>query len=229
MELKTYGYWGRPVLAFPSEGGSAWDWEHQGMIDAVGGLLEAGRVKLYCVDAIDSATWSDQSIPLEERARRHGHYEAWIVDEVVPYIHADGGGDVITTGASLGAFHALNFAFRRADLFPLAICLSGNYDPAGWHGWGERGDAAYFNNPMDYVANLGGDHLEWLRERLSILLVCGQGMWEDTTGSLDSTRALASLLAERGIRHELDLWGHDVPHDWPSWRAQIAHHLARFC
>ncbi|MDP9209563.1 MAG: esterase, partial [Actinomycetota bacterium] len=25
-----------------------------------------------------------------------------------------------------------------------------------------------------------------------------------------------------------DLWGHDVPHDWPSWRAQLAHHLPRF-
>jgi esterase/lipase superfamily enzyme len=31
------------------------------------------------------------------------------------------------------------------------------------------------------------------------------------------------------LRHELDLWGHDVPHDWPSWRAQLAHHLPRCC
>ena len=77
-------------------------------------------------------------------------------------------------GASFGAFHAANFAFRRADLFPLAICQSGVYD-AGQMGWGERGDAVYFNSPMDYVANLGGDHLEWLRGRLSLLLVCGQG------------------------------------------------------
>ena len=33
----------------------------------------------------------------------------------------------------------------------------------------------------------------------------------------------------KGIRHELDLWGYDVAHDWPSWRAQLAHHLPRFC
>jgi esterase/lipase superfamily enzyme len=62
-----------------------------------------------------------------------------------------------------------------------------------------------------------------------VLLVCGQGQWEDTTGSLDSTRRMAHLLGEKGIRCELDLWGHDVPHDWPSWRAQFAHHLPRFC
>jgi esterase/lipase superfamily enzyme len=96
-------------------------------------------------------------------------------------------------------------------------------------GWGDGGDATYLNNPMDYVANLHGDHLEWLRGRASVLLVCGQGRWEDTTGALDSTTRFADLLAGKGIRVELDLWGHDVPHDWPSWRKQISHHLPRFC
>jgi esterase/lipase superfamily enzyme len=76
---------------------------------------------------------------------------------------------------------------------------------------------------------LHGDHLDWLRSRLSVLLVCGQGQWEDTTGSLESTRRMAQLLTAKGVRHEIDLWGHDVPHDWPSWRAQLAHHLPRFC
>jgi len=95
-------------------------------------------------------------------------------------------------------------------------------------GWGERGDTVYFNNPMDYVVNLHGDHLDWLRGRVNLLLIAGQGMWEDTTGTLESTTRFASLLSDKGIRHELDLWGHDVPHDWPSWRAQIAHHLQRF-
>jgi esterase/lipase superfamily enzyme len=226
----AYGHWGRPVLAFPAERGGAWDYENAGMIGAVAGLLDAGRVKLYCVDAFDSASWSNVTAPVEERARAHERYESWILDQVVPWIAEDCGGpqEIVTTGCSLGAYHALNFAFKRADVFPLAICMSGNYDPSAWQAWGDRGDAAYFNNPLDYVAHLGGDDLEWLRERLSIVLVCGQGMWEDTTGSLVSTRRMAEVLAGKGIRHELDLWGHDVPHDWPSWRAQLAHHLARF-
>jgi esterase/lipase superfamily enzyme len=225
----SYGHYGRPVLAFPAEQGRAWDWQDQGMIDAVGGLLEAGRIKLYCVDSFDSASWSNQSAPLEERARQHGRYESWIQDQVVPFIHGDTGGEILTVGISLGAFHAVNFALKRADLFPLAIGMSGNYDPAAWNGWGERGEQTYFNNPVDYVEHLGGDHLDWLRGRLSVLLVCGQGMWEDSTGALESSKRLAGLLAAKGLRHELDLWGHDVAHDWPSWRAQIAHHLPRFC
>jgi esterase/lipase superfamily enzyme len=231
LGVMAYGHWGRPVLAFPAENGDASEWERHGMVGALGGLLEAGRIKLYCVDAWDRGSWSDRSRPTEQRAREHGRYEAWLLEQVVPFISGDCGGaqEIATVGVSLGAFHAVNLALKRADVFPLAVGLSGNYDPSAWHGWGERGEAAYFNNPLDYVGHMHGDHLEWLRGRLSVLLVCGQGMWEDTTGALESTRRLATVLAEKGIRHELDLWGHDVAHDWPSWRAQIAHHLPRFC
>ena len=197
----VHGHYGRPVIVFPSEGGSAWDFENNGMLAAVGHVVEAGRAKVYCVDAFDSG----------ERWR----YESWIIDQVAPFIDDDLGGaqDILVTGCSMGAFHAANFVLRRADLFPAAICLSGNYE------FGVTGEVASFH----------GDHLDWIRSRASFLLVCGQGMWEDTTGALESTRNLAGLLAEKGIRHELDLWGHDVPHDWPSWNAQLAHHLPRFC
>ena len=223
------GHHGRPVLVFPSQEGRRYDWEERGMVDAVSGLIEAGRVKLYCVDSWDSATWHDEWLPLEERARRHGSYESWLLEHVVPLIHRDCGGfqEIVTTGVSFGAYHAANLALRRADLFPLALCLSGVYD-VSVVGWGERGDEVYFNNPADYVAGLGGDHLDWLRSQVNLLLVVGQGAWEDSTGSLEQTRRFAALLDEKGIRHELDVWGHDVPHDWPAWRAQISHHLPRF-
>ena len=230
-DLVAYGSWGRPVLVFPSEAGRAWDFENNGLLDCVRHLVDAGRCKLYCLDSYDAGTWSDKTVPIEERARRHAAYESWVLDEVVPWVQSDAGGaaEMITAGVSLGAFHAVNFAFKRADLFPLAIGLSGNYEPTTWDGWGERGDATYFNNPMEYVANLHGDHLSWLRERLSVLLVVGEGAWEvDPTKALPSTRRFAMLLAEKGLRHELDVWGADSPHDWPSWRAQLAHHLPRF-
>jgi esterase/lipase superfamily enzyme len=224
----AYGHWGRPLLAFPSEQGHCGQYEERGMIAAIGHLVDAGRIKVYCVDSYDSWTWHDRSVPLEERARRHEAYERWIVERLVPFVHDDCGGatGIAVTGPSFGAYHAANFALRRADLFPLAICQSGVYDVSAV-GWGERGDAVYFHNPMDYVAHLHGDHLDWLRGHVSLVLVCGRGQWEDTTGALESTTAFAARLAEKGIPHELDLWSHEWPHDWPSWRAQLAHHLSR--
>ena len=72
-----YGHWGRPVLVFPSERGRAWDYESNGMVGAIGDLVEARALQLYCVDSFDEQTWSDSSLPLEERARRHGAYASW--------------------------------------------------------------------------------------------------------------------------------------------------------
>ncbi len=227
-----YGHYGRPVVVFPSEQGRAWDYENNGMVGAVADLIDAGRVKLYCVDSFDEVSWSDTSAPLEERAHRHQAYESWVTDQVAGFIGDDtpGGGDAIVTGCSMGAYHALHFALTRADLFPVAICQSGNYDPSAWHAWGDRGDAAYFTNPTDYVPHLHGAHLDWLRGRLHVVLTVGEGPWErHPTASLPEAHRMAGLLAERGISHDLDVWGHDAAHDWPWWRRQIAHHLPRYC
>ena len=232
MNVVVHGHWGRPVLVFPTEQGQAVDFENHGMLAAVAHLVEAGRVKFYCVDSADGQTWSRNDLPTEERARRHQDYEAWLLEDVVPFVHRDCGefAEILTLGASLGAYHAVNIALRRADLFPIAIGLSGNYDPASWHGWGELGDATYFANPSAYVPNLQGDHLDWLRERLSILLVVGQGAWEThPTGALPSTREMGEALRSKGIRCEVDIWGVDAAHDWTWWQRQLAHHLPRFC
>ena len=129
---------------------------------------------------------------------------------------------------SFGAYHAANFALKRADLFPLAICMSGVYDVTVV-GWGEPRRRRLLQQPGRLRRSTSRATTSTGCARASsLLLVCGQGQWEDTTGALESTKRFAGLLGEKGIPHELDLWGHDVPHDWPSWRAQMAHHLPRF-
>ena len=198
----AYGHCGRPVLVFPAEAGRAWDLEDNGLVGAVADLVDAGRVKLYCVDSFDAWTWSDRGVA--DRGARPAARGVRVVD--LRPRRAVGLGrfrrraaSSPRVGCSLGAFHAANFALKRADVFPLALCFSGNYDPTTWHGWGERGEATYFNNPFDYVAGLRGDHLEWLRRQVSLLLVVGQGAFEvSPTAALPSTRAFADLLATQG-------------------------------
>ncbi len=149
LEVVRHGTWGRPVLLFPSEGGSARDAEHNGTVDAVRHLIDAGRMSLFCVDSLDGWSWSDSDVPTEERARRGQTYTAWLSDVVLPWVLDQVGWDqrVITVGVSLGAYHAVHLTFQRADVAPLAIGLSGNYDPSSWNGWGDLGDATYFANP----------------------------------------------------------------------------------
>ncbi len=196
-------------------------------------LIDAGRVKFYCVDSADGYSWSDRSVPTEERARRHGRYESWVIEQVLPWVSGDCGGamEFATLGCSLGAFHAANFALKRADLFPLALCFSGNYDPSTWHAWGEQGQADLLQQP---------DVLRAPTCTATIWTGCAAGSaccwWSARApgrcirpGRCPAPGRSPQCLAEKGIRHELDLWGYDIPHDWPSWRAQLAHHLPRFC
>lgn len=230
--LIRYGHYGRPVLAFPSEAGSAWDYQSNGMVEALSGLVDEGRIKIYAVDSFDDFSWSDRGLPTEERARRHQAYEAWILNHVVPTIDADSPGHqgIVTTGCSMGAYHSVNFTLKRGDLFPVAIGLSGNYDPTCWRSWGEVGEQTYFNNPTAYVSHLWGDHLEQVRRSSQVVLVAGEGPFEvQPTQALPGTRHLGDLLAAKGIPHLVDIWGHDAAHDWPWWRRQIVHHLPRFC
>lgn len=227
-----YGHFGRPLLVFPSEAGRAWDFENNGMIEAIAPLLDAGRVKAYCVDSFDHLTWSENSLPTEERARRHGTYERWLLQTVVPLIDQDSPGHkgIVTTGCSMGGYHAVHMGLKRPDVFPVAISLSGNFDPTSWHGWGDLGEASYFANPTAYVAGMAGEHLQWVRSHANILLVAGQGAFEvHPTQSLPGAQRMAGILADKGIPHQLDLWGFDSAHDWPWWRKQLAHHLPRFC
>lgn len=227
-----HGHYGRPVLVFPSEAGRAEDFGNKGMTDAVADLIDSGRVSFFCVDSADRHTWSDSSLSTEDRAKRHHAYTGWLEQSVLPWMGDQLGGSqpMMTMGVSMGAYHAVHFALTHAHIAPFAMGFSGNYDVSSWHGWGERGDATYFANPTDYVAGMHGDHLDWLRAQVSLLLVVGQGPFEvHPTGALPSSLGFAKLLESKGISHQLDLWGQDVAHDWPWWSKQLAHHLPRFC
>jgi len=228
--VAVYGHWGRPVLAFPAEGGDAREFERQGMVAAIGDLLEAGRVKLYCVDSFDRETWSNRAIPLEERARRHGVYEAWLLGEVVPFVRADCGGvsELIAFGPSLGAFHAANpRSGARTSSRLRSASRATTTRPPGTAG----GSAA---TPRTSTTR-------WTTWRTSAAITssgCGDGSaccscadrvsgGHHRRARLDAT--FRGAARGQGIRRELDVWGHDVAHDWPWWRAQLAHHLPRFC
>ena len=162
------------------------------MVDAVADLVDAGRVKLYCVDSLRRGVLGGRDLPLEERARRHGAYESWIVDQVVPYIarrqrrrrrhHHHRLLDGRLPRAELRAQAAPTCSRSRCASPATTTRRRGT---AGASAATRRTSTTRSTTSR----NLHGDHLDWLRSRLSVLLVCGQGQWEDTTGSLESHQA----------------------------------------
>lgn len=227
IHVWQYGHWGPPLLVFPTAAGMAHEWEAQGMVGEVADLVEAGRVKLYCVESNVAEAWTRQEAPADWRVGRHIAYEHFVLEELVPWMRWDCRAQelpIALAGCSLGALYAANFALKYPHLFPWALCLSGRYEVTGFTGGYSNADI-YYNNPLAYVANLHGEALERIRRGTHLVLVCGQGKWEE--GCIEETRALGGLCAAKGISHELDLWGHDVSHDWAWWRRQFRHHLRR--
>lgn len=227
VHLWCYGHWGAPLLVFPTAAGMAHEWELQGMVDAVRDLVDGGRIKLYCVESNVAEAWTRRGNDPAWRIRRHMAYERFALEELVPFIRADCRNDSIplaVAGCSLGATYSANFALKFSRHFRYALCLSGRYDVRFMTDGLDNQDV-YFNNPLAYVPNLGGDALEEVRRHTHLALVCGQGQWEE--GCIEETHALADQLAAKGISHERDLWGQDVSHDWHWWRRQVVYHLGR--
>jgi esterase/lipase superfamily enzyme len=80
----------------------------------------------------------------------------------------------------------------------------------------------YFNSPVQYLPNME-DHglLTQIRRSNHIHIVTGQGDWENP----DASRRFSAILHAKGIDHELDVWGPDMPHDWPTWRKMLPYYL----
>ena len=228
MQVLAFGHYGRPLLAFPSGGGQFYDFENNGMIEAIAPLINDGRVKVYCPEGLDHESWLNEGADPHWRAVRHNDYQAFIMHDLVSAIRFDCRSEhiqIAVTGCSLGAYHAANFALKFPHIFNYALCMSGRYDLEQLTGPNGSSEV-YFNNPMAYAYNLHGEALDHIRHHTFITLVCGQGAWEDKC--LAETHRLADLFVDKGIPHQRDIWGHDVEHHWYWWRKQLAHHLANW-
>jgi esterase/lipase superfamily enzyme len=64
-----------------------------------------------------------------------------------------------------------------------------------------------------------------LYKKRNIYICVGQGKWEDEL--LESTRALDTVLCQRGIPANMDYWGFDVDHDWCWWRVQLPYFMEK--
>ncbi len=225
VHVWAFGHWGAPLLVFPSAAGFAHEWDRQGMVEVLAPLINAGKLKLYCPESNVSRAWTDRETDPRARVRHHIAYEQFILQDLVPAIRHDCNSDgirIATSGASLGAFYAANFALKFSEIFHYALCLSGRYNATHFTDGYSNSDI-YFNNPLAYVSNLEGEHLEKVKNNTHLTLVCGQGQWEE--GCIEETQALAEILNFKGIPHHGDIWGHDVSHDWIWWKRQALMHL----
>ncbi len=223
MEVAVYGHYGFALLLLPTAAADYLEYERFHLIDAIAGPVNAGKVKVFSINSINAESWLNPDMHPRHKAIRHQQFNEYVFEEVVPFIRSMTSDDtpIITCGASLGALHSANMFFRRPDLFSGVIGMSGDYDLSTYTK-GYHDQDVYFNSPVQYLPNLK-DHnlLTQIRRSNHIHIVTGQGEWENP----DASRRFSAILNAKGIGHELDLWGPDMPHDWPTWRKMLPYYL----
>ncbi|MBK6392364.1 MAG: esterase [Saprospiraceae bacterium] len=224
MEIVQYGHYGFGLLLLPTAAADYLEYERFQLIDAIAPYIESGKCKVFSVNSINSESWMNRQMHPPHKAIRHNQFNQYIYQEVIPYIktHTSPDTPIVISGASLGALHSANLFFKRPDLLQGVIAMSGDYDLQTYTD-GYYDEQVYFNSPMAYIANLHDEHnLNQLRSSRHIHILTGSGSYETP----DASRRFSNLLNIKGIPHELDIWGYDMPHDWPTWRAMLPHYLA---
>ena len=110
MPVVVYGHYGAPLLLFPTAAADCEEYERFGLIDSIAPHINAGKVKIYSIDSINRHSWMNKQIHPAERANRQVLYDAYVYQEVAPFIenHCKSPNIGIgTSGASFGAFHSL--------------------------------------------------------------------------------------------------------------------------
>lgn len=222
MPIAVYGHYGFALLMVPTAAADYLEYERFELIENLKPFLEAGKLKIFSINSINTESWMNKQMEGSHKAIRQNQYNDYIFNEVIPFVKTMTSKDtpIITCGASFGAFHSMNLFLKRPDLFSGVIAMSGVYDLMEYTD-GFYDDQVYFNSPVHYISNLD-DHttLENIRKG-KIILATGSGKNEDP----EANKRFSGILNNKSIPHQLEIWGSDIHHDWPTWRKMLPHFI----
>jgi esterase/lipase superfamily enzyme len=223
MPVVVYGHYGFALLLVPTAAADYLEYERFQLIDSISSFINEGKVKVFSINSINNESWLNNDMDPRHKSIRHQQFNSYVFEEVIPFVrtHTSPETPIIICGASFGALHSMNLFLKRPDLLQGVLALSGVYDLTEYTK-GYFDDDVYFNSPQHYVPNLT-DHsiLEQIRKSNHIHIFSGSGPYEDPEGS----RRFASILYNKGITYELDIWGPEWKHDWDTWRHVLPHYL----
>jgi esterase/lipase superfamily enzyme len=223
MPIATYGHYGFALLLVPTAGADYLEYERFQMMDDLAPIVDSGKCKIFSIDSINKESWLNKEMHPPHKGIRHNQWNQYVFEEVVPYIRSKTSWDtpIVVSGASFGALHSMNLFLKRPDLINGVIAMSGVYNLMEYTD-GHYDDQVYYNSPAHYMPNLSDPwYLENIRRSRNIHIFTGEGPYE----APHAAREFASVLYNKGINYELDVWGPEWRHDWPTWRAALPHYL----
>lgn len=230
MELLVFGHSGTPVLFFPTRTARFYDYENWHIIDAMAQKINDGHIQVFCVDSVDAESFYAPIHPTD-KIKRHLQYEAYIMEEVLPFIRrtnistsVDDTG-ITVAGCSLGGYHALNLVLKHPQYFQKVVGMSARYDltlsarefPDLLNGYFD--ESVYYNMPTKYLPNLTDPVILDQIRKLNIVLVIGR---QDPF--YENNQHLSRALTAKQIPHHLYVWDEEA-HRPRQWRMMVQWYL----
>ena len=223
MPVAVYGHYGFALLLVPTAAADFLEYERFQLIEAIRPFIDGGKVKVFSINSINNDSWMNNAVHPKHKTYMHQQFNSYVYEEVIPFVrtHTSNDTPIIVCGASFGALHSMNLFLKKPELINGVISLSGVYDLTEYTK-GYYDEDVYYNSPQHYMPNLT-DHgiLEQIRRSHHIHIFSGSGAYEDP----DASRRFAGILYNKGINYELDIWGPEWPHEWPTWRYVLPHYL----
>jgi esterase/lipase superfamily enzyme len=212
MEALVFGHAGTRLIVFPTSMGRFFEYEDRGMIGVLAPKIERGELQVFCPDAVDTESWYNKGVHPRVRVLRHLQYERYILHEFLPFVRwKNQASQLAVTGCSFGGYHAVNFSLKHPDVVTHCVSMSGAFDIHQFLD-GFYDNDCYFNNPPDFIPNLGDD---WFLSRYrQMKIVLASADWDIC---LDQNIKLSAVLNGKAIPHWLDVWNDNSKHDWPLW------------
>jgi esterase/lipase superfamily enzyme len=226
MEIATYGHFGFALLMIPTAAADYLEYERFLLMKVLEKPINEGKIKVFSINSINKESWLNADLHPLRKTQRHREFNDYVFEEVIPYIktHTSPDTPIVTCGASFGALHSMNLFLKRPDLINGVIAMSGCYDLSAYTD-DYFDDDVFFNSPEHYMRGLTDDwFLSRIRSAKNIVISAGSGDYEKP----EASRRFSTILAQKNIHHELDIWGHDMPHDWDTWRKMLPYFIDKF-
>ncbi len=218
IEYLWFGRSGRPLVMFPTSGGRFHENEDRNLVGSLADYVDEGRLQVCCIDAFNDETWNNSRLHPAERVQRHDLFDRYLSEELFPMVAARAGrGDTAVYGASMGGYHAVNFAARHPEQVKRCIALSGLFDNRRMLD-GHWDDLCYYHCPTCFIPNMDEG---WARRLAQVEWVIATG---ETDSLVNETRTFTHILRSKGIPVHCEVWPGVFGHDWPFWKE----HLRRF-
>jgi len=224
MPVVTYGHYGFALLLIPTAAADFLEYERFQLIDALSPLIHAGKLKVFSINSMNNESWMNDTMLPEHKAIRHNQFNEYVFKEVIPFIktHTSEDTSIYISGASFGALHSMNLFLKRPDLIQGVISMSGVYNLEEYTK-GYFDEQVYYNSPEHYLPRLEDAwYLDKIRSSQHIHIYTGSGAYEDP----EASHRFSGILHQKGIPHDLGIWGKDINHDWPTWRNMLPHILS---